>query len=506
LSKIRKKKQTKPTKSKATVKNLVDLSAEEELIFEQAGPVGLAKASQAAAFAVRGLTLGGEIRDKPKKLEEWLKLYTDLVWAYAGIFAIASTVAQLEPQLFSRNRKTGEETEISSHKVLDVLHKPNPDMTGYQLKESLMVYLETTGNAYWELAYEDTATTVGDKVVKRETEPYEFWPLRPDRVTPVPKETGHGIDHWKYQIKSVGEPKTFRPDQIVKFEYFNPTKDWFGQGGLFAAVNDILQEQQMQTWNLDFFRHGAVPEGIMTTDKMMNRTEMERLGEDIEKYLKGEGRTVLILSKNMKWETISVNPKDIDFLAGRKENRQAILAALGVPPVKVGLLEHAKYDNYRLQCEAFYRDTIVPKLRIVESCLNSFLLPRFPDLVGTDEMEFLIRFDTTELLKEDEDSLVKRYGYMIEHGLLTPDEGRQKLDLDEWPKEQPGGDKFYMLSTLVEVGAVVPEDEDDLTGREEETGAKIDQMEGNLQKRLDEIREELKEELMKEVEDAAEPS
>jgi len=164
---------------------------------------------------------------------------------------------------------------------------------------------------------------------------------------------------------------------------------------------------------------------------------------------------VLILGKGMKWETISVNPKDVEFLAGRKENRQAVLAALGVPPVMVGLLEHAKYDNYALQVEAFHRDTVLPKVQRIEACLESFYLPLFDDLVTEEGYVYRIEFDRSALTLESEDRLTDRVVKQLSHGLITLDQAVQKLGGE--PLEGEEGERRFMVNNLVPLEDVAAE-------------------------------------------------
>ena len=120
----------------------------EEFILNNTSNTDIAKASMAAAFAVRQMFAAGERLQTPKNTEDWIELYADHVWAYAGIYAIASTIAQLEPTLKKRDKETGELEEVKSHKIIDLLNRPNDQTVGYDLIESLVVYLETCGDMY----------------------------------------------------------------------------------------------------------------------------------------------------------------------------------------------------------------------------------------------------------------------------------------------------------------------------------------------------------------------
>ena len=443
-----------------------------------------AKASRAAAAAMESMHDYGEALEKPKNQKEFLALYSDMVWAYAGVFAIASTIAQL-PFLAYRWNAAGEKTAVEQHPILDLLENPNDSMTGYDLLEGLVVFLECCGNGY----FEDVKGQVEGDSFKT---PTELWPIRPDRLRPEPNKDGHGVDHWVFQLKSHTKKTIFQPDEIVPFRYFSPLDDWFGMGSLQPAVDAITLDKQMAAWNKGFFQHGTTAEGLISTDKPLTQKEMADLGAQIQQFLKGKTRKILILSKNLKWQSISVSPKDAEFLQGRKDARDSILAALGVPPVKVGLVAEAKYANYDLQTLSFHRDTIIPKLLKIEGSLNKYLAPQYPDF-ETDEGRLYVEFDRTSLLTDDENMLVERFGKALRHGFITPNGVCRRLGWPVWPPDKPGGDDYYMDSTLVAVGSAPAGGEGflPLLPEDQQLNKKLDSMENAAIQAIEDMRGDL---------------
>jgi hypothetical protein len=115
------------------------------------------------------------------------------------------------------------------------------------------------------------------------------------------------------------------------------------------------------------------------------------------------------------------------------------LATVGVPPVKVGLLEYAKYANYELQNRAFYQDTIQPKAKKIEGAINTFLCPLFDR--GNEQHVF--EFDFRRVIGESALDLAVRFTRLFEMGATTPNEVRDALSLGE---RYEGGDQFYVSS------------------------------------------------------------
>lgn len=452
--------------------------------------VSLVKASQAAAMVVDTMMHPIDSLAPPADMGEWLDLYSKHVWAYAGVFAVASTVAKLKRKVVRYDRKTRESEDDWEHPILYLLDYPNPQMTGYDLLEKDMIRLELTGNAYDEIVWADKTIQQEGKTVKSSRGPAELWSIRPDYVTPIPSAEGKGTDHYIFQVKRYARKKTFKLEQILRVAYVSPTDDVFGLGRLNAAIDDIRQDKAMAAWNLDFFEHGMSPEGVFTTDKVLLPSEAKNIAEQIKEFLVGRTRKVLVLGKNLKWDMISANPKDVDFLQGRRDNCQAVLAALGVPPVKVGLLEHAKYDNYRLQTDAFHRDTILPKLRKLEGAYNLFLVPKYPDLARTPGKDFRVEFDTEELLAEDRDKLSSRVISQFTNGLLTVNEALEMLGYDTVEDEALGslriiGGQFQPLENVAS-GAGGGGPVNALEGREQQALAALESAGSDVTEKVEE--------------------
>ncbi len=387
----------------------------------------------------------------PAEIDAWIDLYRTDVWVKAGAYAIARVIATMPIQLFKKTiTGTGEKavttiTEIPNHPSLDLLEDPNPDQTKFDLFESLSIYLDTVGFAYWEIVYDKGINNQG--LQKR---PAELYSIRPSLLKPILDKKKRRVIRYEYQIKKGAKKKTFQIDEIVPFKYFNPLNDLIGQGSVQPATDEIQLDDAMMQWNKKFFLKGTV-DGMITTDKQLTPKELKDFKREWDKTQRKEGRNTIVAGKGLKYDNFGANPTDVDFLQGRKDNRTSILSAMGVPGVKVNLLDNAQYDNYKLQEEDFNRRTISPRSIKIAGALTKKLIPRFPDLVkketkGTKTSHFIV-FDTSLLLKEDRDKLSKRITQEIAHSLKTPNEGRKEMNME--PEKDPMMDKFYMHKTLV---------------------------------------------------------
>ena len=89
---------------------------------------------------------------------------------YAAIRVLSESVAMLPLIVYRRLQPRGKE-RATDHALYSLLHDaPNPEMTAFDFRDTLMGHLCGWGNAYAEIEYNR-----GGKITA-------LWPLRPDRM------------------------------------------------------------------------------------------------------------------------------------------------------------------------------------------------------------------------------------------------------------------------------------------------------------------------------------
>ncbi len=380
------------------------------------------------------------------EVDAWIDLYRSNTWIKAAAFAIAKVIAPLPIKLYKKATRSGKAKEnsleeVPTHPILALLDNPNPKETKFDVFEALSIYLDTVGYSYWEIVYDKGINNTG-----KHKRPAEFYNIRPSLLKPLISKDNRKVTGYVYQTKKWAKRIHFKPEEIIPFKYFNPLNDLIGQGSAQPAVNEIQLEAFMLQWNKAFFKKGTI-EGMLTTDKPLTPKDIKDTQDMWRKARASETRNTIILGKGLKYDHFGLKPNEVDFLSGRKDNRTSILSCMGVPGVKVNLLDNAQYDNYKLQEEDFNRSTIIPRCKKIAGVLTKYLIPLYPDLVTKDGYEYVLQFDVTELLKEDVDKQNKRHIQQISHGIKTPNECR--IELGEKPSEDVNMDKHYMHKTLI---------------------------------------------------------
>ena len=366
----------------------------------------------------------------------YAKDYQELAWVYAAAFAIATGSAIVPWNIWKGKPGESDKLEYESEQV-QLFEHPNPDMTWFDLLEATMTFLELQGDEYWEVGRNKTGTS----------KPKALYPLRPNRITIIPTRDGREVDIYRFKMSPYAKDKVdFSANDIVHYLYFNPLDDWYGQSTLSAAAQASRSERYTVSYNQGFFQRDATPAGYLHTDNPMKREQAEEIAKKWSRNLAGvnQSHKTVVLPSGLKYTPIGITPQDMQFLKQREYNREEILSVFGVPPVKVGLLEHAKYDNYQLQEAAFYRDTIQPKLIKVAGKLTAFLRREWG---GT----FTFEFDLSQFLVADKDAEINRMYKEFSMGALTPNQVIAETKRGEAYGDE--GDEHYVHTAFIQVGA-----------------------------------------------------
>ncbi len=148
--------------------------------------------------------------------------------------------------------------------------------------------------------------------------------------------------------------------------------------------------------------------------------------------------TIAVLDKSADLRTLAVSQREMEFIAAQQFTKEEICGAYGVSPVLIGDLRFSTYSNLQQAKVSFWDESMIPEMQFLESEINESLMPL---LAG--ERSF-VRFDLSEVsaLREDENAKARRYQQLVQGGILTINEVRQKEGLapvpwgDEWQRQE----------------------------------------------------------------------
>ena len=128
----------------------------------------------------------------------------------------------------------------------------------------------------------------------------------------------------------------------------------------------------------------------------------------------------MLLEGGLKWQSLSMTPAEMDFVALKASAAREIALAFGVPPMMLGLPGDNTYANYREANKALWRQTILPLMAKILGGIAQGLRPAFPGL------ELSVDLDKVPELADERTALWERVSGA---GFLSDEEKRAMLGL-----------------------------------------------------------------------------
>ena len=198
------------------------------------------------------------------------------------------------------------------------------------------------------------------------------------------------------------------------------SKDGLRGKGILSTNQDILGLMLSEIlYQNNVVGNGALPLGILETDGRLSDITAKKLRESWESVyggIRNSGKTV-ILEEGLKYKSLSLTPNDLGLLDSRKTHTELTEEIFNLPK---GMLSSSTV----IQNEEFLKFTLNPILSAIEGAINKTLL-----LEEEKEDGYYFRFDVSELLKASFKEQVETISNATKNGLMTINEGRQKLDM-----------------------------------------------------------------------------
>lgn len=289
------------------------------------------------------------------------KSYERISWVYSCINRI-STTASSAPLVFYRGDKSDAIRGDDSHNritdendpVYHLFHPPNPpDIPSLkELISRTFIHLGVDGLLFWVFVRKKGVLV--DIEIKAKNE-----------LRPVLSEGMSGeLIGWAEFGANGQVEKTYPVNEVLPIRYYNPKDPLGGLSPLLAARLSLESEFNIAGWNSSFFKSGMKSPLLMKSKGTMTKDQKKELKGEIINYYSGieGGHGALLVQGGVEVEPLSISPKDIDFINGKKLNREEICAIFGIPPALVGIFEYANYSNVREQIRIFWELTLLPKL------------------------------------------------------------------------------------------------------------------------------------------------
>ena len=355
---------------------------------------------------------------------------------YACVRLLAETVAGLPLHLY-RYTDSGEGKEKAiDHPLYKILYRqPNPEMTSFTFRETMMTHLLLWGNAYAQIIRDGKNTVLG------------MYPLLPENVEVDRDEAGnlYYIYH-AYTDEVPGEQNQdiyFRSDEIFHIPGLG-FNGLVGFSPIAMMKNSLGTTLAVEKYGASFFKDGAQPSGVLEHPGVLK--DPGKIRENWSAVYGGANNAhkVAVLEEGMAYKPISLPPEDSQFLSTRQFGVEEICRIFRVPPHMVQDLQHATYSNIEHQSIDFVVHTLTPWLVRFEQAVSKDLL------LEEEQDEYFTKFNVDGLLRGDYQGRMNGYATGISNGFLSPNDIHRLENMDLIPAEE-GGDDYYLNGGYVKL-------------------------------------------------------
>lgn len=358
--------------------------------------------------------------------------YGDYIATSNGVYTCVRLRANLLTSLPLKLYKVtaSGQKEVTTGEAQALLTKVNPFWTLNRLLDMTEQSLCLWGKAFWFLSRGSKTGT-----------PKEIWWARPDRVKVIPDPVNY-IKGYIYEPMNGNPSQFFEPHEVVWLRYPNPLDEFDGLSPIAAArIAADTAAAAMQS-NRNIFKNGVNLSGIISPKAggpQFTKEQREEIERALSRRFTGvdKAHRMGVFAYDMQFQSVSMSPKDAEFLGSLSWALEDIARAFGVPLDMVG--GQRTYANVEGSDRAIWTRTLVPEARFIASEITEQLLPFFPE---ADLAEFDL--SDVEPLHEAESERWTREYQQIQSGAIT---------INEWRKEQgfsgvKWGDVFWAPSTL----------------------------------------------------------
>jgi phage portal protein BeeE len=324
----------------------------------------------ASRWAGRGMLSGFSFGQRSR--ENDLAAFTATATLYGVVTTLARMTSAVEWDLCRKPASPGDDpvpltgTRAENAAPLKVWNRPNDFMTRQLLVAGSQQHKDLCGEFWWV-------------VVKFGGIPVELWPVRPDRMFPVPSTTKF-LAGYIYRSPD-GEEIPLDVDDVLTSFLPSPMDPYRGEGPIGALAKDLAQNDAQARWQASLYRNSANPGGIINVGRRLGDTEWEELVERWRMQHQGvhnAGRVAVL--EEGDFTPLSYTQKDMQFVETRGLTRQAILDAYAFPKFGIGDVDDVNRASADASMALMARTLTTPRVDDIKSLLNHRFLPMFGPL------------------------------------------------------------------------------------------------------------------------------
>jgi HK97 family phage portal protein len=369
---------------------------------------------------------------------------------YACVRILAESVAGLPIHIYQYQDDS--KKKVVNHPLYYLLHdEPNPEMTSFVFRETLMSHLLLWGNAYAQIIRDGRGRVLA------------LYPLLPNKMDVG--RAANGEIYYTYQRgmdESRLDPEcgrvTLRRDEVLHIPGLG-FDGLMGYSPIAMAKNAIGMALATEEYGATFFANGANPGGVLEHPGVIKDPQRVKDSWNMAYQGNGKAHRVAVLEEGMKYQSIGIPPEQAQFLETRKFQLNEIARIFRVPPHMVGDLEKSSFSNIEQQSLEFVKYTLDPwVVRWEQSLQQALILP-------SEKPTLFIKFNVDGLLRGDYSKRTSGYATARQNGWMSANDIRELENMNRIPVEE-GGDLYLIngnMTKLADAGAFAKKNETEET-------------------------------------------
>ena len=387
-------------------------------------PVTNATSGSAFSFFMGGSTSGKNVNERSAM---------QMTAVYACVRILSEAVAGLPLHLYRYNKDGGKEKAMD-HQLYGLLHdEPNPEMTSFVFRETLMTHLLLWGNAYAQIIRNGKGEIIA------------LYPLMPNKMQVDRNEKGQLFYTYSRSRDEANSKENstvvLKPDDVLHIPGLG-FDGLVGYSPIAMAKNAIGMAIACEEFGAKFFANGASPSGVLEHPGILKDPERVRTSWNAAYGGSSNSHKVAVLEEGMKYTPISISPNEAQFLETRKFQINEIARIFRVPPHMVGDLEKSSFSNIEQQSLEFVKYTLDPWVIRWEQSLSRALFSK------DEKKSYFFKFNVEGLLRGDYQSRMTGYATARQNGWMSANDIRELENLDRIPSED-GGDLYLVNGNML---------------------------------------------------------
>lgn len=228
---------------------------------------------------------------------------------YSCVRILSEAIAGLPLQFYRYTESDGKEKAVD-HPLYFLLHdEPNPEITSFVFRETLMTHLLLLGNAYAQIIRNGRGEVIA------------LYPLMADRMS-VNRDRD-GQLYYEYTVYSDDAPTVkgssvrLTPTDVLHIPGLG-FDGLVGYSPIAMAKNAIGMAIACEEYGAKFFANGAAPSGVLEHPGTIK--DPSRVRESWQSTFGGSSNAnkVAVLEEGMKYTPISISPEQAQFFRDKK--------------------------------------------------------------------------------------------------------------------------------------------------------------------------------------------